>query len=422
MPQTSASISQRFTALIALAFCALFSIAAFAESPVASDRPATPRVFYADPAALIAAKARFAAKDADLQPVFKKLLADADKVLNAKIPSVMEKKKTPASGDKHDYLTQAPYFWADTNSPDGKYLRRDGERNPESEADSDANRLSRVCSASHALALAYYFTGDEKYAAKAANFIRVFFLNTDTRMNPNLNYGQGVPCESEGRPAGLISARCLVDLVDAIGLIAGSKSWTAADQTGITDWASQYYHWLTTSKIGTGEGAAKNNHGSFYDTQAVSFALFLGKTDDARKIVQEARTKRIARQIEPDGRQPLELARTLSFGYSAFNLKALMDLACLGRSVNEDLWHYETPDGRSIHKALAFMAPYADPKNKWPFPQIHKASLPSLGELLYRAAGEYSDSTLNDALKKFSADEFSSNPSRLYQLNTLTSK
>src|SRR5207245_1273846 len=110
-----------------------------------------------------------------------------------------------------------------------------------------------------------------------------------------------------------------------------------------------------------GELDAKNNHGTYCDTQAAAIALFLGKNDMARDIVSQAREKRVARQIEPDGREPLELVRTTSFGYSMFNLHALMDLAGLGRAVDVDLWHFQTKDGRSIVKAAEFMAPYADP-------------------------------------------------------------
>jgi hypothetical protein len=232
-------------------------------------------------------------------------------------------------------------------------------------------------------------------------------------MNPNLNFGQGIPGEVTGRPAGLISARGLVDLVDAVGLLAGSKSWSAADQRGMTNWAGQYLHWLTTSEIGRGELAAKNNHGSFCDTQVAALALFIGRMEVAKNIIQEARTKRIGRQIEPDGRQPLELGRTLSFDYSLFNLQALIELADLGRNVGVDLWHYQTADGRSLQKGLEFMAQFADPKRPWPYQQIHNPKRDELGALLFRAAAIYPAGSFGEALKFFNPGEFDDSPVRL---------
>src|ERR1035437_895748 len=382
--------------------------------PVAEAATSRPKVFCAGPQTLAASQARLAVGDASLQPVLHQLLADADQRLPQKPPSVMDKKQIPPSGDQHDFISHAPYFWRDTNSPDGKYIRRGAERNPESGKDSDAGHLGSVCSGAHTLALAYYFSGDEKYAAKATEFIRVWFLNPATRMNPNLKYGQGIPGGVEGRAAGLISARGLADLVDAIGLLAGSKNWTTNDQQGMTAWAGDYFQWLTTSKIGLGEDAASNNHGTFYDAQAVSLALFLGKTDFAREKLLVAREKRIAKQIEPDGKMPRELTRTLSFHYSLFNLSAAMQLAALGRSVGVDLWHYQTTDGRSILKAAEFMAPFADPGRAWPYQQIQRPNRKELGELLLRVAAEFPESKIKEALKFFRPEDFSGSAERLY--------
>jgi hypothetical protein len=374
---------------------------------------APPKVFSANPQVLVAAKMSLAKGESSLRPALGKLVAEANRMLSMKPPTVMDKKQVPPSGDKHDYLSWAPYFWRDTNSPGGKYIRRDGERNPEAGEDSDATRLAKVCAGTHTLALANYFVGDEKYAAKAAEIIRIFFLNPKTRMNPNLNFGQGIPGEVTGRPAGLISARGLVDLVDTIGLLDGSKFWSAADQRGMTNWAGQYLHWLTTSEIGRGELAAKNNHGSFCDTQVAALALFIGQTEVAKNIIWTARTKRIGRQIEPDGRQPLELGRTLSFDYSLFNLQALVELADLGRNVGVDLWHYQTVDGRSLQKGLEFMAQFVDANHSWPYPQIHSPKRDELGALLFRTAAMYPDSQLGAALKFFNANELNGSPVRL---------
>jgi hypothetical protein len=127
----------------------------------------------------------------------------------------------------------------------------------------------------------------------------------------------------------------------------------------------------------------------------------------------QAREKRIAKQIEPDGRQPRELARTLSFNYSLFNLRALTVLASLGQNAGVDLWHYQTPDGRSLLAALKFVTPYADPAKQWPYKQIHPRDEQSLGELLARTVPVYSDSGLGKALKFYSPDKMNDSRIRL---------
>jgi hypothetical protein len=157
---------------------------------------------------------------------------------------------------------------------------------------------------------------------------------------------------------------------------------------------------------------AKNNHGSFCNDQAAAIALFLGKTNYALGLVSGA-TNRIAWQIEPDGREPLELARTKSFGYSSFNLRALVDLASIGQNLGIDLWHYVPARGGGIYAALDFMAPYADPKKEWPFEQIHGYDHAPLADLLLRAAPQYPQSHLADALQFFQPAELVSNRCRL---------
>ena len=177
--------------------------------------------------------------------------------------------------------------------------------------------------------------------------------------------------ENDGRGTGIIEARSIAQAADALGLLAGAKSWTAADRQAFDAWIDAFLNWLLTSKAGQDEHAARNNHGTIFDVQTARLALHLGRNDLARRILEEAKRRRIAVQIEPDGRQPLELVRTASFSYSRFNLEALAELATLGEHAGVDLWHFATPDGRSIRRALEFMLPYLEnPAAKWPFEQI----------------------------------------------------
>jgi hypothetical protein len=373
-----------------------------------------PRTFSADPQTLVASKTALAAGDASLKPALDNLLEDANDLLNRRTPSVMDKRQPPPSGDKHDFMSQAPYFWPDTNSPDGHYVRRDGQRNPQSGKNSDAGNWYFITESAHTLALAYYFTGDEKYAAKAVEFTRVWFLNPATRMNPNLNYGQGIPGIVEGRSAGLIAGRSMANEVDAIGLLAGSTNWTAADQQGMIAWAREYLHWLRTSSIGKGEDAATNNHGTWYDVQAISLALFIGDMNFVGEKLLAARQVRIDHEIQPDGKMPRELGRTLSFNYSLFNLTAEMQLADLANCAGIDLWHYQGPQGQSILKAVEFMLPYADPARKWPYQQIGALNRDRLEIVLLRVEAEYPDSGLEQWGKFFNWDNLADDPERLY--------
>lgn len=352
-----------------------------------------PRVFSVRPGVLPKMKARLATNEGALLPAFRKLTNDANRALNVVPPSVMEKPKAGASGDKHDYHSQAPYFWPDPTKPDGRpYLRKDGQRNPESgDEHSDAPRLARVADTAETLTLAYYFTGRERYAAHAAKVLRVWFLDPATRMNPNFNQAQAIPGVNTGRGIGMIESRSLMAVCDAVGLLAGSTNWTKADDAAMRAWLGEFLRWAQTSANGRDERAAPNNHGSWYDAQIAHYALFVGDTNLARQVVASARTNRIAMQIKIDGSQPRELARADSFGYSRFNLQALFAVATLGEHAGVDLWQYQTPGGASLRRALDFLLPYVEqPDRPWPY-EVGKKETRSLGSLLRQAAAVYQD-------------------------------
>ncbi len=324
-----------------------------------------------------------------------------ERALTAGPFSVMDKKDTPPSGDKHDYMSLAPYWWPNPATKDGlPYIRHDGEINPERYKVPDDANFNRLQNAVHALALGYYFTGQEEYAARAVLLLRTWFLDSATRMNPNLNYAQAVLGVNTGRGTGLIDDRGIPRILDGITLLDGSKSLTQQDIDGLRAWFSQYFDWLKNSANGHDESDAQNNHGSWYDQQITGIALFLGERDFAHRIAETAETKRIAYQIQPDGSEPLELARTKSFSYSVFNLDALERLAVEARLADVDLWSYQAKNGASIRAALDYLLPYAEGEKQWTHQALNGVDSNSLTEPLLLAALNYrSADYLQDAEK-----------------------
>jgi len=359
------------------------------------------RVFLLDAKQLELTKQRIRAGDKTLIQAVAQLDQEAQKTLTTGPFSVVTKDPVPPSGDKHDYMSQAPYFWPDSSKPNGlPYIRRDGERNPEINKISDHRSLDQMVSAVETLALAYYYKGNDAYAARAVQLLRAFFLDPATRMNPHLQFAQFIPGVNTGRGIGLIETRGLTRVVDAIGLLAGSNALTRKDQQGLQEWFTKFLVWMLESKNGRDESAAKNNHGTYYDVQVTSFALFLGKKDLAQETLQTARQKRIAVQIEPGGRQPLELARTKAWSYSVGNLDGLMLLARLGENVGIDLWTYTTSDGRSIRHALDYLTPFAFGEQKWSYQQLGEWPPEMLFPLLRRAATRYHDQNYQAIMQK----------------------
>ncbi|MGD8500410.1 MAG: alginate lyase family protein [Phycisphaerales bacterium] len=374
-----------------------------------------PRVFCLVPNKLAESKARVVDGAESLRPAMERLRTEADEALKAGPFSVMDKTSTPPSGDKHDYMSLGPYWWPDPKKADGlPYIRRDGQVNPEARTnETDRLAFGRMTSAVETLALAWYFTDHRLYALHAAKLLRVWFLDPATRMNPHLQFGQAIPGRTQGRDIGIIDTARLTRIVDAVGLLESSDAWTPEDRRAMRDWCGKYLKWLRTSSHGLGEEKKHNNHGTWYDAQVVSLALYIGQNDVARAILEQVKTRRIDKHIQPDGRQPHELARTKSLGYSIMNLDGFFQLATMGEKLGIDLWRYESRDGRSIRKALDFLARYADPKNKWPHKQIARFEPAALFSLLRRGSVAYDDGKYEAVIKKIPPEDIIADRTKL---------
>ena len=204
-------------------------------------------------------------ENTSLLKAYLQLIEEADKMLLEGPFSVTAKTKLPPSGNKHDYASYSRYWWPDPNKADGlPYLRRDGETYPGSQSleASDRQRIGALAESSETLGLAFYLSGEQKYAQKVAQLLRVWFLNTATRMNPNLNHAQCRPGRNTGSKSGVLDGRLLIIAFEASLLIGDSSALSEEEKQGLRNWAEAYLEWLTESELALQEAASKNNHGS----------------------------------------------------------------------------------------------------------------------------------------------------------------
>ncbi|MCX6950893.1 MAG: alginate lyase family protein [Verrucomicrobia bacterium] len=326
------------------------------------------------------------------RPDSRALLArEADHWLGQPLPSVVNKAKPAPSGDPHDYMSLPPYAWPDPKKPDGlPWITRDGEVNPEFYK-YDSNALEILCTAVPRLAAHSHATGSDAHARQAGRFLRTWFLDDATRMNPHLRFAQRLP--GRDRPqSGIIDTTSLVFLLDAVTRLEFSHEWTPGHLAGLKAWFSAYLDWLLSA--GGSEQAAANNHGTWFDAQVVSFAVFCGRPEVARRQIEAHTTKRIATQIEPDGRQPHELARTLALTYCTYNLLAFACIARLAPSLNFDLWAFTTPDGRNLTQGLRWLLPYYSGEQAWPHRQIRPFDFTNAALVLQLASEQIREPSL----------------------------
>lgn len=330
--------------------------------------------------------------DHHIQQLVESLTVEANQLLDLKPMSIMDKGFTPPSGDKHDYMSQGPYWWPDPNKPDGlPYIRRDGEVNPERSKFTDQAHLSKLIGSVTTLSRAYYFTDEERYAEKTIALLHTWFLAPETKMNPHLEYGQAIPGRTTGRGIGIIETRGIGKIADAVQLIRMSPSWNNTLEMGIKSWMRAYLEWLLSSDKGKDESIHPNNHGTWYNVQAAALALFTDQEEVARDLIESSKETRLDAHIMADGSQPKEIARTRSFSYSTMNLRGLFQLALIGEQVGIDLWNYRNVHGADLEKALEFLLPAALGQETWRHQQIKPISPGSLIPHLIHASRIYDE-------------------------------
>jgi Alginate lyase len=333
-------------------------------------------------------------------PAYEQLLHDADSLLGYKPVSVMQKKDIPPSGNKHDYMSLAPYWWPDPAKPNGlPYIRKDGEVNPEVKNYPDKEQMPKLCENVNTLALAYYYSGKEIYAKHAANLIRVWFLDSATRMNPNLNFGQAVKGITNGRAEGVIDTRQFIYALDAIQLLKKTSHWTANDQKGLQVWMTEFLVWLRTSKIGTDEMNTKNNHAIWFDAQTLAIAIYVDSLDLAKKIISVSKA-RLDKQMDANGFFPLELDRTTSLHYSVFILNAFNVIAELSEQIGVDYFQAKSASGKSLKMAFNALMPYLLQQKQWTYTQIKPFAYTDAFPLMLSAERRYGYKGSMDTLAK----------------------
>lgn len=308
------------------------------------------------------------------KPAYDYLIAHSDSLLDLPALSVVMKKKTPASGDKHDYMSVARYAWPDPTKPNGlPYVTRDGMVNPEI-FDYDRYNLGVTVERIVNLSLAWYFSNNEKYARKATELIRVWFLNKDTKMNPSLEYSQVVygKNNNKGRCYGIIDTYSLIEVLEGVSLLEKSKSFTKTDSKALKEWFSSLVDWLLTSPQGIEESQRPNNHSCSFDTQVIAFSIFSGNKKQAKEVLDNFFEKRLFKQVQPDGKQPQELKRTLALHYSRENITHFINICMLAQKLGVEVDRRESSDGRSLYKAVDFLLPYVGKSlSEWPYKQLN---------------------------------------------------
>jgi hypothetical protein len=294
------------------------------------------------------------------------IIARADKALLEKPQTITDFVCKSSAGGIHDFYSEGDYWWPDPANPDGPYIQRDGMTNPENFV-AHRKAMIRLSQIVGSLASAYKITGDEKYVIQAFSHLKAWFANNETMMKPSLLYAQAIKGRFTGRGIGIIDTIHLMEVAQSILVMEKAKCVDHELLVVIKSWFGEYLKWLMTHQYSKDEMNAKNNHGTCWVMQVAAFARLTGDQQVINFCRKRYKETLLPNQMAADGSFPEELRRTKPYGYSLFNLDA-MTMVCLILTDNKnDLFNYQTSDGRCLKKGIEFLYPFIADKNKWTY-------------------------------------------------------
>jgi hypothetical protein len=296
-----------------------------------------------------------------------RVLAAAQRYLKEPPTTVTASTSERSPGGKHDYFSEADYFWPDPKNPHGPYVQRDGISNLNNFLE-HRRSLLRFSVQAPALAAAWRISAQKAYAEHAARHLRAWFINDSTRMSPNLQYAQAIRGSTTGTRYGIIDTLHLIEVVRATEAVAESRVLSNDELEEIKSWFADYLQWMTTHTYGIEEMESPNNHATCWVTQVGAFARFTGNQQLADYARRRFKCVLLPDQMKSDGSFPLEMRRTKPYAYSLFNLDAMTTICQILSTPQDNLWTFRLTDGRGIGKAVAFMEPYILNKKSWPLP------------------------------------------------------
>lgn len=293
------------------------------------------------------------------------VLAAADKALEEPIRTITSATSERSLGTKNDFYSEGDYWWPNPEDNDGPYIRKDGMSNPDNFV-AHRELVMRYGDIISDLVSGWLLTKDDRYAKRAMEHAKAWFVDKNTRMNPSMNYAQAIKGVASGRGIGLIDGIHFVEVARSLEHLKTAGKLNEKDGKAIEEWFASYLNWMNTHPYGLDEKATKNNHASCWLLQAAAFARYTNNQAMLDSCVQRYQQVILPNQMASNGSFPLEIERTKPYGYSLFNLDIFAGITRILQKHNSQAAEI-TVDGKNLEKGIDFMFPYVVDKTKWPY-------------------------------------------------------
>lgn len=152
----------------------------------------------------------------------KTIIAKAGSALSLKPITVTTEQCERSAGGIHDFFSEGDYWWQNPADPNGAYIQRDGQSNPNNFV-AHRRAMVRFSRIMGDLSSAYLISHDEKYVKQAFIHLNAWFIDEKTHMNPSLLYAQAIKGKVTGRGTGLIDMIQMMEVAQGVRVMENAK-------------------------------------------------------------------------------------------------------------------------------------------------------------------------------------------------------
>ena len=306
-----------------------------------------------------------------------RILAAAGRALTLPVTPITGISAARSPGTPHDFYSEPEDFFPDPTSAASPWIQRKPSATNTDAFIAHRDAVSALAASVAALTAAFVLTNELRYAAKAAEHLRAWFVTSSTRMTPEVPFAQRIPNavagRVEGRFEGVLDTVPLAEVAHSIRFLAASDALSSEDLKSIRGWFAEYFQWLNESPLGGLARDQKDHHASSWLFQCAAYAdaNVAGFTSDDTRLNtlrHRFRTVTLRAQMTAAGNFPHEVSTAYPYRNSLFNLD-LLTLACdLLATRFDNPWEYELQDGPGLRSTFAYHFPFLLNRAAWPYP------------------------------------------------------
>lgn len=224
--------------------------------------------------------------------------------------------------EENDYFSLATYWWPNSYTKDGlPYIGKDGQPNPERLKVGDFENLKKLSKEIKTSVHYYLETKDTDCLKHIEKLVNTWFINSDSKMNPNLNFAQIIRGRDKFRIEGTIEGMYLMEIGYYLTFMERDLDQSIVNE--LKTWFNELLNWYLSDKVYKEVLKSTNNIGTAYFMQVLFYYKFSDNTSHQLKINEILRKelpKLSSLQFDTNGAQKFELRRTKKISYSVSNI------------------------------------------------------------------------------------------------------